>query len=164
MHHFVVDPRPHCSGPLYSSFASHADNAARPSSSAGLLKGIKGNKMHVRVFPVVSGLVMDRYDEACFAVGEFLSERSCQRLSLSRGDLHGQRDDEALCHSALPLLSAVLCRLCGLPVSSLHALSKNNAGSLRTGNVTQMGSHLPQLCFPGFSFPFRRKCLYRMPE
>ncbi len=164
MHHFVMDPRPHCSGPLYSSFASHADNAARPSSSSGLLKGVKGNKVHVRVVLVVSGLVMDRQDESRFAVSELLSKRICQRFSLCGGDLDGKRDDEAFSHSTLPSLRTVLCCLRSVPVSGLHAPSQNYPSSFRASNVAQMGRHLPRLCFPGCSFPFRRECLCRMPE
>lgn len=154
MHHFVVDPSPHCSGPFYSSFASHADNAARPSSSSGLLKGVKGNKVHVRVVLVVSGFVVNRQDVTCFAVGELLSEGACQCFSLPRRGFHGKGDDEALSHPAFPLLSAVLRCLCSVPVSGVHTLSKNNTSSLGAGDVTQMGCHLPRFRRPSHPFAF----------
>jgi len=149
---------------LDGPFAGKPKDAARPSAPAVGFVGVEGDKVKMRIVPVVAARVVYCKDETGLPGSEAFGVGACECRSLIRRRFQWKRDDEPFRCSSFLADRAGFGGIRGFNIRTKNPLPHDNAGRTRARDIAQVSECLPpSRCASGL-LNFLGKALDRMSE
>ena len=152
-----MEARPEGRRALDRALAGHPHDAPGPPPPAGLLEGVEGHEVAMRVPRVVASGVVDRQHIAGDAARQLLGEHLRERDALLGGGLDGQGEDEPFGDAPATLLRCVLRRARSLGIAA-DAGAQDHTRRARPGDTAQVRQGLPVLGRPLILGSLGREC------